>query len=121
MAKWRSLRLTPDGLQSLSRQCKMDRSPEPQEAVLKSASQGELDNGHGLPQKQVQELIRLGLGYRISQCMYVVIALGIPDLLRDGPKTSAELASSRKVDAASLFRVALHDAAQFSVLEAEPT
>src|SRR5439155_17830625 len=35
----------------------------------------------------------------------VVAKLGVPDLLRDGPKTSVELAVSTKTHAPSLFRI----------------
>jgi hypothetical protein len=71
---------------------------------LEFARQGDADH-QGVTREQAQELIRLGLGYRVSQCMYVVAKFGIPDLLKDGPKTITELASTTNVDASSLFRV----------------
>jgi O-methyltransferase/methyltransferase family protein len=44
-------------------------------------------------------------GFWISRAVYVIAKLGIPDLLRTGPKTAAELASATETHAASLFRV----------------
>lgn len=41
----------------------------------------------------------------MSQALYVVAKLGIPDLLRDGPKTSEELARRANAHPRSLFRV----------------
>ena len=44
-------------------------------------------------------------GFWISRAVHVIAKLGIPDLLRTGPKTAAELASATETHAASLFRV----------------
>ena len=43
--------------------------------------------------------------FRTTQALYVVAKLGIPDLLRDGPKTSEELAQRAKAHPRSLFRL----------------
>ena len=40
-----------------------------------------------------------------SRAVYVIAKLGIPDLLKSGPKTAEELASETKMHAPSLFRV----------------
>jgi hypothetical protein len=44
-------------------------------------------------------------GYRISSSIYVAAKLGIADLLKDGPKSSDELAKSAEVDPDALHRV----------------
>src|SRR5438309_10965485 len=43
--------------------------------------------------------------FRTTQALYVVAKLGIPDLLRDGPKTSEDLARRAKAHPRSLFRL----------------
>lgn len=44
-------------------------------------------------------------GFWISRAVYVIAKLGIPDLLKSGPKSAAELASATNMHTASLFRV----------------
>jgi hypothetical protein len=56
------------------------------------------------PRAQLLALVR---GYRISQAIYVVTQLGIPDLLADGPREIDELARATESHAASLRRVLL--------------
>ena len=51
------------------------------------------------------QLLQVAHGFRMSQALYVVAKLGIPDLLRDGPKTSEELARRANAHPRSLFRV----------------
>ncbi|UCC83472.1 MAG: methyltransferase [Gemmatimonadota bacterium] len=41
----------------------------------------------------------------LSQCVYVAAKLGIADLLKDGPKSSDELAAATQVHARSLYRI----------------
>lgn len=41
----------------------------------------------------------------LSQCVYVAAKLGIADLLKDGPKSSDELAAATEVHARSLYRI----------------
>ncbi|HEX5502371.1 MAG TPA: methyltransferase, partial [Thermomicrobiales bacterium] len=55
--------------------------------------------------EQLQELQRLLSGYRVSQAIYVVAALGLADLLRDGPRGSDELAQATATHAGALYRV----------------
>jgi hypothetical protein len=43
--------------------------------------------------------------FRTTQALYVVAKLGIPDLLRDGPKTIEDLARQAKAHPRSLFRL----------------
>ena len=44
-------------------------------------------------------------GYRVSQAIYMVIELGIADLLRDGPVAVESLAEASGADAEALYRV----------------
>ena len=44
-------------------------------------------------------------GYYISAAVHSVARLGIPDLLRDGPRSAADLAQSTGVDEQTLYRV----------------
>jgi O-methyltransferase domain/Dimerisation domain len=48
---------------------------------------------------------RLTNGYQVSQAIHVVATLGIPDLLRDGPRDSEALAAQTAAHAPSLHRV----------------
>lgn len=50
-------------------------------------------------------LMQMVTGYVISQAIYVAAKLGIADLLKDGPKSSDELAKVVGADARSLYRV----------------
>src|SRR5579863_8789190 len=52
-----------------------------------------------------QTLLQLLTGYWISQAIYVAAKLGIADLVKDGPKTSAELAQATGTHAPSLYRL----------------
>ena len=49
-----------------------------------------------------EELSQLVSGYRVSQAIYVVVKLGIPDLLADGPRDSDELANATGTHAGAL-------------------
>ena len=61
----------------------------------------------GGPVESRAQLLALVRGYRISQAIYVVTQLGIPDLLADGPREIDELARATESHAASLRRVLL--------------
>ena len=50
-------------------------------------------------------LTQILIGSLATQAVYVAATLGIADLLVDGPKSVAELASARNADAPSLYRV----------------
>ena len=66
--------------------------------------------------RSAQQLRALIGGYRISQAVYVATALGIPDLLAEGPREIRELARASGAHAASLRRV-LRALAGVGVLE----
>ena len=51
------------------------------------------------------EVFNLIGGYRISQAIYVVAELGIPDLLAAGPRHCDELARQTNTHAPTLFRI----------------
>lgn len=54
------------------------------------------------PQLALQELIQ---GFQVTQCIYVAAKLGIADLLKDGPRSSEDLAQATDTHATSLYRV----------------
>jgi len=51
------------------------------------------------------QMLQLISGFWVSRCIYVAAKLGIPDLLKDGPKSAGELANASGAHAPSLFRV----------------
>lgn len=53
----------------------------------------------------LQQIMRMVSGYWTSQVLYVAAKLGLADLLKDGPKTAEELASSTQTHPRSLYRV----------------
>src|SRR5262245_11334337 len=59
----------------------------------------------GPSQQDFGEISKLIGGYRVSQAIYAVVELGIPDLLRDGPKHCEELAAETDAHAPTLYRV----------------
>jgi hypothetical protein len=56
------------------------------------------------PNAQAQ-MLQLISGFWISRAVYVIAKLGIPDLMKSGPKTAEELASATQIHAPSLFRL----------------
>jgi hypothetical protein len=52
-----------------------------------------------------QELLRLATGFWISQAIFVVAQLGIADLLRDGPRSAAQLAEAVGAHPDALHRI----------------
>jgi O-methyltransferase domain/Dimerisation domain len=56
-------------------------------------------------QTPTQVLRRLVNGYQVTQAIHVAATLGIADLLRDGPRSSDELAAATDSHAPSLHRV----------------
>ena len=50
-------------------------------------------------------MLQIISGFWISRAVYVIAKLGVPDLLKSGPKTAAELASATGTHAPSLFRI----------------
>ena len=50
-------------------------------------------------------ILQLIQGFWVSRAIYVAAKLGIPDLLKDGPKTTEDLAQSTDTHAPSLYRV----------------
>jgi hypothetical protein len=63
-------------------------------------------NDSGAPSPEtVQRLSQMIMGFRVTQMIYVVAKLGIPDLLRDGPKDAETLAQATQTHAPSLYRL----------------
>jgi hypothetical protein len=52
-----------------------------------------------------QQMSRLLTGYWISQAIYVAAKLGVGDLLKDGPRSSDDLASATQTHPRSLYRL----------------
>lgn len=50
-------------------------------------------------------MLQMFTGFRVSRAIYVAAKLGIADLLKDGPKSSEELARLAETHAPSLYRV----------------
>ncbi|HEY6660302.1 MAG TPA: methyltransferase [Pyrinomonadaceae bacterium] len=57
------------------------------------------------PQPAQVQMLQIISGFWISRAVYVIAKLGIPDLLKSGPKTAEELASATKMHAPSLYRI----------------
>jgi hypothetical protein len=53
----------------------------------------------------LQKIMGMISGYWTSQVLYVIAKLGLADLLKDGPKTAEELASSTQTHPRSLYRL----------------
>jgi hypothetical protein len=51
------------------------------------------------------QMLQIISGFWISRAVYVIARLGIPDLLKSGPKTAEELAEATKTHAPSLYRL----------------
>lgn len=70
------------------------------------------------PSPAAEQMLQIISGFWISRAVYVIARLGIPDILKSGPKTADELASATKTHAPSLYRV-LRALASVRVLSAE--
>jgi SAM-dependent methyltransferase len=66
------------------------------------------------------QIMRLGLGFAISQALRVVIELGIADLLAAGERSVADVAAVTKVDADALYRVMRLLASEGVFMESRP-
>lgn len=67
------------------------------------STQGDLKNSNDVPPKLA--LLQMITGFWVSQAIYVAAKLGIADLLKDGPKSSDELAKSAGASPRELFRL----------------
>src|SRR5579872_1363192 len=63
-------------------------------------------------------LLQMAMGYWESQTVYVAAKLGIADLLKDGPKSSADLAQDTRTHPGSLHRL-MRALASLGVITAE--
>lgn len=52
-----------------------------------------------------EQMLRLISGYWVSQAVYVAAKLGLADLLKDGPRSSADLATGTQTHGPSLYRL----------------
>ena len=62
----------------------------------------------------------MAFGYVVSRCVYYAAELGIADLLRDGPRSAADLAAETKTDADALYRTLRALASIGMFMETEP-
>jgi hypothetical protein len=53
----------------------------------------------------MSDLLGLIGGFRVSQAIHVAVALGVPDLLADGPRGNDDLAEAADADADALYRL----------------
>jgi hypothetical protein len=65
------------------------------------------------------DLRRAVNGYQVSQALHVAAALGLADLLADGPRSTDDLAAACGADPDSLYRL-LRALASIGVVDAEP-
>lgn len=56
-------------------------------------------------QPATEQMLQIISGFWVSRAVCIIAKLGIPDLLKSGPKTAEELALATKTHAPSLFRV----------------
>ena len=56
------------------------------------------------------QVMQMAVGHVIAQAMYALAELGIPDLLKDGPRTADEIALATRMHAHATFRL-LRDSA----------
>lgn len=61
-------------------------------------------SSHDAPPPEMA-MLQMTSGYWISQSIYAAAKLGIPDLLKDGSKSSEEIAASTETNPRSLYRV----------------
>ena len=75
-------------------------------------------NKQTAPPPAAEQMFQIISGFWISRAVYIIAKLGIPDLLKSGPKTADKLASATNTHAPSLFRV-LRALVSVGVLSAE--
>lgn len=61
-----------------------------------------MGRGEASPSVRLLGLIN---GFRVSQAIHVAASLGIPDLLKSGPRSSDDLAAATGTDASALYRM----------------
>src|SRR2546430_12564030 len=71
------------------------------------------------PSTPAEKLTRLFRGFRVSQAIYVAARLGLADVVADGPRSVADLASATGAHAPTLRRVLRLLAAEGIFAEAE--
>jgi len=52
-----------------------------------------------------QQVLQVATGYMASAALYVTLDLGVPDQLKDGPKSAADLATASGANEAALHRI----------------
>lgn len=67
-----------------------------------------MESEEPMPMVRPQRLIQQIIAYRTSQCIRVVVELGIPALLEQGSRSVEDLAASTKTDSTLLTRILHH-------------
>lgn len=70
------------------------------------------------PPPAAEQMLQIISGFWTSRAVYVIAKLGIPDMLKSGPKTADDLASATNMHGPSLFRL-LRALSSVGVLSAE--
>jgi len=89
------LRLAPQLLRIMRSSVRSGRWPEFREVLLKGLS---LSRGGGGQAGRAPPLFQIATGYWISQAVYVAAALGVADVLKQGPKSCREIAIETGAD-----------------------
>jgi SAM-dependent methyltransferase len=84
---------------------KKDNINKPQKEAVMSESQNSQTNSPSTQPSPQEAILNLALGYLASRGLHVVTELGIADLLKDGPKSIAELAHATGAHQHSLYRL----------------
>ena len=96
------LRLAPQLLRVMKSSVRSGRWREFKEVLLQGLS---LSRGGGGPSGRPPALFEMATSYWISQTVYVAAALGVADVLVQGPKSCRDIATETGADQKSLYRL----------------
>lgn len=98
----RILRLAPQLLRVMKSSVRSGRWREFREVLLQGLF---LSRGGGGQAGRAPALFQIATGYWISQAVYVAAALGVADVLKQGPKSCREIATETGADERALYRL----------------
>jgi hypothetical protein len=87
--------------------------------VIDTASSSMPDAGDPVASAAHAQIAQMTLGGIIARATYMVAELGVPDLLKDGPRTASDLAQQTGTHAGALFRL-LRDSASLGFFTEDP-
>jgi hypothetical protein len=96
------LRLAPQLLRVMRSSVRRGRWGEFRDVLLQGLS---LSRGGGSQAGRAPALFQIAAGYWISQAVYVAAALGVADVLEQGPKSCREIAIETGADERALYRL----------------